>query len=276
MSSWVLVGKVRGEIRAIGFLIEVVIIAAIVVYLFMRRTCAAKGGQAILSALPIDHLVNHDSALRKLPHILSIFILSNLAFLIFAASFIDADTALDDRSLVVVHLAALILVLILAWRLYRSSTLTRNMRFAFVMLALAFAGSYGLRAVKWFERTRRDGQGYASRQWKESEIIARVRLVPSGAPIYSNGYDAIYYLTGQPALYLPEKVIHGTGRANQNYQSELDIMRRDLKEHQGVVVYFNTLPERWFLPSESELKMQVQLIATDMAKDGSIYEATLK
>ena len=281
MSSWLLLGKVRGDIRAIGFLIEVVFIAAIVAYLFVAEARPLGRAQkrtiaAALSSNRYDILTNGRESLQKLPHILSIYILSNLGFLIFAASFIDADTVLDDRSLVVVHVAALILILILAWRLYRSSTLTRNMRIGFVILALVFAGSYGLRAARWFERTRRDGQGYASRQWQESETIARVRLLPSGAPIYSNGYDAIYYLTGQPALYLPEKVIHGTGQANQNYRSELDRMQRDLREHQGVVVYFNTLPERWFLPSESELKMQVQLIATDTAKDGSIYEATLK
>lgn len=277
MSSWLLLGKVRGDIRAIGFLIEVVIIAAIIAYLFMRRTRAVKGGgQAILSAIPIDHSVNNDSALQKLPHILSIFVLSSLAFLIFAASFIDADTVLDDRSLVAVHLAALILILILAWSLYRCSTPTRNMRIGFLVLALVFALSYGLRAATWFELTRRDGQGYASRQWRDSETIARVRLLPSGAPIYSNGYDAIYYLTGQPALYLPEEVIHGTGRANQNYRSELDRMQKDLREHQGVVVYFNTLPERWFLPTESEIKTQLSLAGVGTFTDGSIYEGSLK
>jgi len=273
MSSWLLLGKVRGDIRAIGFLIEVVIIAAVVAYLFMRGTRAVKGGGlAVLAPLPADRLVNHDSALQKLPHILSIFILSNLAFLIFAASFIDADTALDDRSLIGVHLAALILVLILAWRLYRSSKVTRTARIGLVMVALILAGSYGLRAARWFERTRRDGQGYASRQWRESETIAKLRLLPAGAPIYSNGYDAIHYLTGQPALYLPEKVIHGTGRANQNYQSELDRMQRDLREHKGVVVYFNTLPERWFLPSESELKTLLPLTEIAKGSDGSIWK----
>ena len=99
-----------------------------------------------------------------------------------------------------------------------------------------------------------------------------LRLLPAGAPIYSNGYDAIHYLTGQPALYLPEKVIHGTGRANQNYQFELDRMQRDLREHKGVVVYFNTLPERWFLPSESELKTLLPLTEIAKGSDGSIWK----
>ncbi|MEP6913255.1 MAG: hypothetical protein ABI923_10900, partial [bacterium] len=113
---------------------------------------------------------------------------------------------------------------------------------------------------------------YANRAWKESQTIAQVRVLPPGTAIYSNGYEAIYYLTGRPAIYLPEKVIHNTGRANQNYDVELERMKTDLKENHGVLVYFNTLPERWFLPAESELITQLPLREIMRFRDGSIYE----
>lgn len=280
MSSWLLLGKVRGDIRAIGFLIEVAIMAAVAAYFFMAQARASAGAQpnAALpnrrspTGLPGRGLRGQAPALHRLPLILSIFIVSNVAFLIFAASFIDADTVLDDRSLVAVHVAGSILIPCVAWRLYRSSRVTRNTRVVFVIVALVFAGSYGLRGVKWFMRTRNDGQGYASRAWRESETVARIRTLPPGTPVYSNGYDAIYYLIGRPALYLPEKVIHGTGRLNQNYEAELDRMQTDLKEHHGVLVYFNTLPERWFLPTERELKTQLSLTEIAKGSDGSISE----
>lgn len=259
VSSWLLLGKVRADVRAIGFMIEIVIIAAVVAHLFVRRTSRVKGCAQAISP-----------GLQKLPHLLSIFIVFNLAFLIFTASFVDADTVLDDRSLVAVHVAVLILIPVLAWRLYRSSTLSRNMRVGFVIAALVFAGSYSLRTVSWFARTRGEAQGYASRTWQKSETIEQIRMLPQGTPIYSNGYDAIYYLTGRPAIYVPEKVVPGTGRVNQNYEAEMDRMESDLREHHGVLVYFNTLPERWFLPSESELKTRLSLTEIAKGSDGSI------
>ena len=263
-SSWLLLGKVRGDVRAIGFLIEVVIASAAIAFLFMRRIGRRRSISSETPAKP--------PGLQKLPHLLSIFIVSNVAFLLFTASFVDADTTLDDRSLVAVHVAMLILVLSLAWRLYRSPASSSAMRIGLVIVALIFAGSYSLRAVRWFLHTRVDGQGYASRAWKQSETIAQVRMLPYGTPVYSNGFDAIYYLTGRPCIYLPEKVIHGTGRPNQNYEAELGKMQTDLKDHHGVLVYFNRLPERWFLPSESELRTRLLLHETARFRDGAIYE----
>jgi hypothetical protein len=147
-----------------------------------------------------------------------------------------------------------------------------SIKIAFVALAIMLVGSYAIRSARWFMDVRQDGQGYASRAWQESETIAYVKNIPLGAPIYSNGYDAIYYLTKRPAIYLPEKVIHGSARDNQKYSAEVEHMRNALSERNGLLVYFNTLPERWFLPSESDLKNQLPLTQRFTSTDGSIYE----
>src|SRR6185436_9214017 len=97
-------------------------------------------------------------------------------------------------------------------------------------------GSYFLRTGSWFERTRSDGQGYASRQWKESETVQRVRSLAPGTPIYSNAPDGVYYLTGRPAILVPEKTVFVTGRPNQNYETELAKMGIRLKNEEGALV----------------------------------------
>jgi hypothetical protein len=51
-------------------------------------------------------------------------------------------------------------------------------------------------------------------------------------------------------------------------------MRKALGEGKGFLVYFNTLPERWFLPSESDLTSKMPLTKMLTSPDGSIYEVT--
>jgi hypothetical protein len=171
-----------------------------------------------------------------------------------------------------VHVAAIVLVSSLACRVVASLGGARSIQIALVAVVIMLIGSYSIRSAKWFVQARQDGQGYASRTWKESATIAHIRNAPASVPIYSNGYDAIYYLTSRPAIYVPEKVIHGTGRPNQNYAAEVESMRKALGEGKGFLIYFNTLPERWFLPSESDLTSQIPLTKILASPDGAIYE----
>jgi hypothetical protein len=176
----------------------------------------------------------------------------------------------DDRTLIPVHVVSIILVTCLVSKLLARFQGQHWIRIALVLAAIALLGSYSFRAASWFTRTQRDGQGYASRAWKESETIQRVKDLPPGIPIYSNAYDAIHYLTGRPAILIPEKVVFVTGQPNRNYEAELEKMGTTLRIKKGVLVYFNTLPERWYLPAESELRTRLSLTEVWLGKDGSI------
>jgi hypothetical protein len=271
VSTWLLLGKVRTDYRIIFFVFELATAGFVVVYL-LRRSRNAR--------IKYDHTDNGATAAEKmskgrssssLPIIIIVFVVIYVAFLIFTAFFIDADTVLDLRALVPVHVVAIVLVSGLAWREVASFNEVRSIRIAFVALAIILIGSYSIRSAGWFMQARHDGQGYASRAWKESETVAYVKNLPLGTPIYSNGYDAIYYLTKRPAIYVPEKVIHGSGRENQKYAAEVESMQKAMIERGGLLVYFNTLQERWFLPSESDLRSQLHLTEMLTASDGSIY-----
>lgn len=256
VSSWLLLGKVRVSVRAVVFLIEVGAALAFVIYLWRKRerTQTASRGDTT----------------TPLPHILIVFVVCYAAFLVFTASFIDADTVFDGRSLAPIHVAMLVMVPCLVRKLYLRSKRTRTIRIVFVALALVFAGSYAVRGVKWLARVRGEGQGYSSRTWKESPTIARIKTLPAATIIYSNGYDAIYYLTDRRARLIPEKVIHGTGRPNAMYDPEMARMKIDLLRDQGVLVYFYTLPERQSLPSEIELEETLKLRPIAKSNDGTI------
>lgn len=273
ISSWLLLGKVRTDYRAIFFACEMAATGLFVIYLLRRRRAHAL----VKPDHPDDVATSEAETLRKrrssspLPIIFLVFIVSYMAFLIFTASFVDADTVLDDRALVPVHVAAIVLALGFAWSGFKSFRQIRPIRIAFVALVIIFFGSYSVRGVRSLMRARQDGQGYASRAWRESETIAHIKRLPLGVPIYSNGYEAIHYLTRRPAIYLPEEVRHSTGRENENYKAEVESMGKALKEHNALLVYFNRFPERWFLPSEAELKQQLKLRSVEINSDGSVY-----
>jgi hypothetical protein len=250
VASWFMVGKVRGPIRPIVFGIEL-IVAVVVLFLLNR------GG-------------NHGKASSRLPHVLLLFILVYVGFLVFTASFVDADTVFDQRSLAPVHVAVLMLGLWVGRTLYLRSK-SPVVRIALVVVALAFVTSYVIRGAKWFLAVSNDGQGYSSKAWRNSATILRIKTLRSDAPVYSNGYDAIYYLARRPAMYLPQKINHSTGQANAIYELEIENMAKDLKQHGGVLVYFNTFPERSFLPAESELRERLNLSLVATEPDGSIY-----
>lgn len=258
-ASWLLLGKIHLDYRIVLFGVEVILLTGLVVYLIRRRRTLAP-----------DHLYQKNR-IDKLPHVLSIFTGCYLGLLIFTASFVDADTVFDARALVPLHLVAIALVLCLSYKLLGPLTSSGSYRTATVCFAIIFVTSYSVRAAKWFVLTRQDGQIYRSNAWQQSAAISSVKRLPPGTVIYSNGYDAIYYLTGQPAIYVPEKIVHGTGRQNLSYEDEVSRMRERFETGGAVLVYFHTLPERWFLPSEKELVGELKVRPIAQTSDGVLY-----
>lgn len=242
-SAWLLVGKVRTDVRAAAFAIQVLTFLAVALY-FMRKGWGRRKAAG---------------ALKSLPHLLAFFVLCYLAFLVFTVSFVDYDTVFDDRSLAPVHVFLIAYVLCLAHQFVDFRLLSRVRRTALLLIFLLFAGSYLTRNALWMNTARLDGQGYANSLWRESATITDLRALPAGTLIYTNGYDAISILTGRASLMIPAKIDRATGRPNAAYAAELTRMSEELKARRGVLVYFENLSERWYLPTEEELEKQLRL-----------------
>src|SRR3546814_3507925 len=58
----------------------------------------------------------------------------------------------------------------------------------------------------------RHGRGYAEMAWRYSPTVAAVRKLPPNAIIFSNGPDAINYLTGRHTRFIPFLFQRRTGR----------------------------------------------------------------
>jgi hypothetical protein len=263
ISSWLLAGKVRADLRIGVFAAEVLLLGLFLLYLVKQK-------RKSLSATGVSEKSSDDRSPRQLFLVLAIFIVSYAGFTLIATTFLDL-VIFDDRTLVPVHVVSIMLAVVGGSRLLTRFRDTPLIRIALTVMVIALVGSYSYRTAGWFDRTRHDGQGYASRSWRNSETIHRVQSLPPGTPIYSNAYDAVYYLTGRRAISIPVKTIFNTGQANRNYEAELDRMELVLREQKGVLVYFNTLPERWHLPAENELRTRLSLVEIASGSDGSVW-----
>src|SRR6185295_6333335 len=96
VSTWLLVGKVRTEYRIIFFVLELAVAGFVVVYLLRRRRNAPVQDDHPEPAtmFAAEKTSNYRSS-SSLPFIFMVFMVSYVAFLIFTAFFVDADTVLD-------------------------------------------------------------------------------------------------------------------------------------------------------------------------------------
>jgi len=110
-------------------------------------------------------------------------------------------------------------------------------------------------------------RGYTAAAWRESSVVKAVAAAADG-PVYTNGFDAVYLLTGRATLPLPAEKDYLTGRPNPHYADELAAVRRS----GGLVAYFGALTaRRSFLPSQAELErsLSLQVVASDRV--GTLY-----
>lgn len=210
----------------------------------------------------------------KFPHILATFIFFYGALVIVTLSFFDTHrVVIDFRLLSIVCVSAIVLVLCIVYKLlFCGEGFGTAIKTVSVVVVTTVTVSCLLHWVGWVRDFHNDSQGYAAKEWRNSETIRLVKALPSGIPIFTNGSDVVYILTDRMAWIIPRKVRASTKKDNANYLSELDEMKSQLENSNGVLVYFDRVNWRWYLPSEDELKEQLPLRLLTKGSDGSIYE----
>lgn len=252
LSTWLVPAGLPAVVRGIVLLTALgVVLAALAVTLFKRR--------------------------RSLPIVLRVlagFIVFNFLFYVFSITFIE-EAAIDDKTLAPWFFAGVILVLSLAHSVWIHAG--PRLRTGLVVFFAAFSAVCLVRAGLWLNESQKDGRGYSSRAWKESETMLKARSFPPSLPLYSNGPDVIPLLAGRWANGIPAKGIPGRKHAsekekkNPGFSSELEQMRETLRERGGVVIWFDRIDWRYYYPTEKELEEVVPLRLEERLADGSIY-----
>jgi hypothetical protein len=211
--------------------------------------------------------------LNKFMQLLAMSIIIYMVFIIVCISLADASIPLDYRILIPVYVLGMIFIVCGGYQLVRpAAEQNRVIKAASIALCVIFAGCYLIRGTQQIVYNHNEGQEYASRVWKESEIIRKVKELPRGIIIYTNGKDAVSFLAGRRALIIPEKVKRRNLKVNSKYSSEMAIMKERMKKNNGVLVYFDRITWRWYLPQISELEKQMPLKLVTKCADGAIYK----
>ena len=207
----------------------------------------------------------------KVPQLLSFYALSYAALVLAAITFFDAGVQLRIRTLSLIYPVCLIAGVSLGWRWCYPIKNTGTFKAVAAVLAAVLAGYYLFSAAVWTADVYANGQRYNGREWRQSELMDTVRDLPPETLIYTNGPDVIRTLTGRRTRRLPAKAKLQTGLASGAYLSEIAGMQEELGKNGGVIVYFDRITTRWYLPSQAELKKQLQLNLLKQTADGSVY-----
>jgi hypothetical protein len=227
-------------------------------YILLRR----KTGQADISS----------SEVKYLTFTLLVFILTYGLFLVVSKSFFDAATPFSERILSPPFIAALLAGVFILNGILLDRKKRRWVPPLIATLCVFFVFSASVQSFTFMKKHYNNPMGYSHPAWKSSETIQKVRTLAPGILIISNAPDAVYLLTGRPSGSIPSKIDSGTLRINESYPSEIEELKRKLQHKGGVVVYFDLINWRWYLPTEDELMEQLGLQLSIKTSDGSIYK----
>lgn len=208
----------------------------------------------------------------KLAILLALFVPGYLTTMLVAKFLFRGDIPLDLRLLAPLFVPALALTLVAFHRALTRARERSAFGIALVVIVCVWVLIRSYAAVAWVMGAQTEGLGYSSWTWQQSEILSEVRGLPEGTKIYSNGSDAIYYIAAKPASRLPDKFDGMNLIVNDDYAAAISRVRTRLAQGNAVIVYLNNFPERWFQPSEADLKRDLPLRLVVTRQDGAIYE----
>ena len=173
-------------------------------------------------------------------------------FLLISISFADAHVPLDARILLPAYIWALLFLLALCWLVARVRE-RPSVAWSAVVFVLLTASVGADRTTLLARALHTEGADFTRRAWARSETVAYVRSLPEGMVVYSNGDDALRFLTGRPVEPLPYKVHPCDHKPNPRFKQQMDAMLVKVAKARAVVVYFADITWRGYLPTQAEL-----------------------
>ncbi|HEX7230366.1 MAG TPA: glycosyltransferase family 39 protein [Candidatus Binatia bacterium] len=206
----------------------------------------------------------------KTPYVqlLVFWLLGYSNFLLLSMSLNDQPLYFDTRTLALPYMTVMPLAvsLICEW-LEKKPALPFGLRPAIAAVLTLQV----INGIVWLKQSYADGIGFATEQWRTSELIVFARKAPDRVVIFSNAPDFIVTLANRPARMIPRKINPETFKPNQHYAAELDVIRQDLAQPDSILVYFDDDSRLWYLPSPAELEAMLPLKVIKSARGGKIY-----
>jgi len=196
-----------------------------------------------------------------------------LAFLFVSISFFDAHIPLDNRILSPLWISLFVVSVYFLWRIYRRIKKARFLRIVFLACLSTFVTLNFVRTFKLSVLFHSEGQGYNSKVWRESRLLKLLEASFSDKDIYSNAPEVVYFLLKRPATMLPCKQSPMTLLPGQQFIEKYNEMLSDVRSGKSVIVYFDRISWRWYLPSKKELMENTYMFPVEVEGEGTIFKA---
>ena len=190
------------------------------------------------------------------------------SFLLVSMSLNDQPLYFDTRTLALPYMAVMMLALCIMTDLQEKRSmppLGSRPAIAILLTLQIINGSV------WLRQSYSDGIGFATEQWRTSELIGFVKNAREPLVFFSNAPDFLATLANKPAQMIPRKVNPDTYKPNEHYAAEFDSLREQLIKPNTVLVYFDDDNRLWYLPSPAELERNLPLQVIKTAREGIVY-----
>lgn len=253
LSSWLIPSWTSTAIRIPFLTVFLLIFLIVLIKSFPRK---------------FNKLLNCNAISSIQPHI--IFLIMYTLFITFLASSAAFDP-LGDRLLSPTYISFWFLVIYTLDRLLNTDNL-KTAKFFIVILFGLYVAVYPARfALFEAEKRYKEGEGYASKEWREDTVLNFLKTEKLNGLLYSNAPDATYYLIGVNSLLTPIKYHYQTKIAAE----ELTDLTRTLKSKKIYLAWFNR-KKREYLFSLQEIKKSIKLKPIFESSDGGVYSLNLE
>jgi len=255
INAWMLPGGIPAGIRPIA--IVVIVIGGLFLLVF--------GGYHFWTRRYNDAVI---AEAWKFFIISVLFIFIYISSTLLSLTFFDASTKLNNRILSPVYFIGILMLFILLWN---GLDLNHN-RTGTIIIVLLFLGAISFNIAKSSEllaEMRLKGLGFTGRRWQSSETIDGVKELPIEGVLYSNEAFPIYFITGRPASWIPEKGDSVLGQETNEFDKKIEMMKAAIEETGGALVIFDSRKILSVYGSEEELTHG--LVLWKDTSDGAIY-----
>ncbi len=258
VAEWLLLPEnLSSFARNISVIIFICLLASGAILFYIKRKRAVNSLPASkTSYFPIIFII-----------LLGVYLLS----LAISISFFDAHTPLDNRILSPLFPLGVITFFSLIFNVIDNFRMPR----LYLLLVILLAGllAYQMKiTLPYFRYAHENGRWYTGKQWQTSNIMKIVKSLPDDIFLYSNGDDAIELLTRKIAFSIPAVEAPGTLKKNRDFDTDLQEMAEKLKSANGVLVYFNLIKWRWYLPTSEYLYENLPLRIIYQGSDGAVFQ----
>ncbi len=202
----------------------------------------------------------------------AVMVATYVMFLVAYNSFANPLVDLGPRVALPVYVFGMILVFsLIEWE--SAVGKRRTLFWCGVFLSFVLFSANVRPATYWISYRHREGEGFTSRAWRNSETVKFLKALPPHTVISSNAADACYIFINREVLRLPAKFDSTRGRDNIDFSAQMEALRDDLNNNQAIVIYFDRINWRWYLPTRDELEDSYKLPVATRFADGVVYGA---